>query len=143
MRWRVPWPARSNQSMLRVINSEYSFERLMLKLQYSSQMKKKKNKQKNKQKKNKPWVSRSLQRRMGWQGPAAGLGALSVAVHAWDLLKEAAIICITSAIVWPQVKNWEGMQPHPFTDNWIKDSLNMALPIRTRPNFLLSLSVPS
>ena len=35
---------------------------------------------------------------------AAGLGALSVAVHAWDLLKEVTIIFITSTIVWPQVK---------------------------------------
>ena len=33
----------------------------------------------------------------GW--PAAGLGALSIAVHAWDLLKEVTIIFITSAIV--------------------------------------------
>ena len=42
MRWRVPWPARSNQTgyMLQVINPEYSFERLMLKLQYRSQMEK-------------------------------------------------------------------------------------------------------
>ena len=29
----------------------------------------------------------------------AGLGALSVAVHAWDLLKDVAIIFITSIIV--------------------------------------------
>ena len=36
--------------------------------------------------------------------PAAGLGALSVAVPAWDLLKEVAIIFITSTIVWSQVK---------------------------------------
>ena len=43
-------------------------------------------------------------RGMGWQWPAAGLGALSIAVHAWDLLKEVAIIFITSLIVWPQVK---------------------------------------
>ena len=28
---------------------------------------------------------------MGQWWPAAGLGALRVAVHAWDLLKEAAI----------------------------------------------------
>ena len=28
---------------------------------------------------------------MGWWWPAAGLGALSVAVSAWDLLKEVAI----------------------------------------------------
>ena len=41
---------------------------------------------------------------MGQQWLAAGLGALSVAVRAWDLLKEVTIIFITSAIVWPQVK---------------------------------------
>ena len=40
----------------------------------------------------------------GRQWPAAGLGALSVAVRAWDLLKEVTIIFITSIIVWPQVK---------------------------------------
>ena len=37
---------------------------------------------------------------MGQQWPAAGLGALTVAVHAWDLLKEVAIIFITSTIVY-------------------------------------------
>ena len=36
--------------------------------------------------------------------PVAGLGALSVAVHAWDCLKEVTITFITSTIVWPQVK---------------------------------------
>ena len=42
-----------------------------------------------------------------------GVGALSVAVHAWDLLKEVTIIFITSTIVWPQVNNREGTQlPH-------------------------------
>ena len=35
---------------------------------------------------------------------AAGSGALSAAVHAWDFLKEVPIICITSTIVWPQIK---------------------------------------
>ena len=33
----------------------------------------------------------------GW--PAAGLGAVSVTVHSWDLLKEVSIIFITSTIV--------------------------------------------
>ena len=42
---------------------------------------------------------------MGQWWPAAGLGAVSVAVHGWDLLKEVAIIFITSSIVWPQVNN--------------------------------------
>ena len=40
---------------------------------------------------------------MGWQWPAAGLGAGTVAVHAWDLLKEVTVIFITSTIVWPEV----------------------------------------
>ena len=34
------------------------------------------------------------------QWPAAGLGALSAAVHAWHLLKEVVIIFISSTIVW-------------------------------------------
>ena len=42
---------------------------------------------------------------MGWWWPAAELGALSVAVDAWDLLKEVTTIFITSTIVWPQVNN--------------------------------------
>ena len=36
---------------------------------------------------------------VGQWWPAAGLGALSVAVHAWGLLKEVAIIFIASTIV--------------------------------------------
>ena len=71
------------------------------------------------------------------------MGALSVAVHAWDLLKEVTIIFITSTIVWPQVNNREGTCPHPSTESWIKDLFNMALRIRTRPNFPLSQSLPS
>ena len=41
---------------------------------------------------------------MGRRWPAAGLGALSAAVCAWDHLKEVAIFFITSIIVWAQVK---------------------------------------
>ena len=47
-------------------------------------------------------------RGVGWWWPAARLGALSIAVRAWDLLKEVAIIFITSTIVWLQVKQQEG-----------------------------------
>ena len=79
------------------------------------------------------WVSGGLCR----------VGALSVAVHAWYLLKEVTIIFIAFTIVWPQVNNKEGTQPHPSTKNWIKDLLNMAQPIRTRPNFPLSQYLPS
>ena len=50
---------------------------------------------------------------MGRLWPAAGLGALSIAVPAWDLLKEVTIIFITFTIAWPQVNNREGTQPLP------------------------------
>ena len=45
---------------------------------------------------------------MGQWWPAAGLGALSVAVPAWDLLKEIAVVFITTRIVWPQIKKQGG-----------------------------------
>ena len=80
---------------------------------------------------------------VGWQWPAAGSGALSVAVPAWDLLKEVTIIFITSTIVWSQVNNREGIQPCPSIENWIKDLLSMALPIRIRPSFPYIQSLPS
>ena len=51
---------------------------------------------------------------VGQRWPAAGLGALSVAVHAWDLLKEVTIIFITSTIVWPQVKQQGGNTALPI-----------------------------
>ena len=54
---------------------------------------------------------------VGQWWPAAGLGALSVAVHAWDLLREVTIIFITSTIVWPQVNSREETQLHPSTGN--------------------------
>ena len=37
----------------------------------------------------------------------------------------------------------EGTQLHPSTENWIKDLLSMAPPIRTRPSTPLSQSIPS
>ena len=51
---------------------------------------------------------------MGQQWPAAGLGALSAAVPARDLLKEVTIICITSTIVWSQVKQQQGNKAPPI-----------------------------
>ena len=60
---------------------------------------------------------------MGQWWPDAGLGAVSVAVHAWNLLKEVTIVFITSTIVWPQVNSRKGTHLHPSTENWIKDLL--------------------
>ena len=37
-------------------------------------------------------------------GGTAGLGAMSVTVRPWDLLKEVTIIFIMPTIIWPQVK---------------------------------------
>ena len=64
------------------------------------------------------------------------MGALSVIIHAWDLLKEVTIIFITSTIVRPQVNSMEGTQLHLSTENWVKDLLTMDPPIRTRRSFL-------
>ena len=75
---------------------------------------------------------------MGWWWPATGLGAWTVAVHAWDLQKEVTIIFLTSTIAWPQVNNREGTQLHPSTENWIKDLLSMV-----PPSIPLSQSIPS
>ena len=49
----------------------------------------------------------------------------------------------TPTIVWPQINSRKVTQLHPSTGNWIKDLLGMALPIRTRPNFSISQSLPS
>ena len=49
---------------------------------------------------------------------------------------------IAFSIVWPQVNRREGTQLHPSTENWIQDLLSMALPIRTRPSFPLTQSLP-
>ena len=57
---------------------------------------------------------------MSWWWPAAGLEALSVAVHTWDLLK-VTIIFITSTIVWPLANSRKGTQLQPSAENWIKD----------------------
>ena len=79
-------------------------------------------------------------RGVGQWWTAGGLGSLSVAVHAWDILKEVAIIFITSTVVWLQVNSRKGAQLHALTENWIKDLLNVDPPIRTRPSFPLSFS---
>ena len=66
-------------------------------------------------------------------GLLQGWGHLSVAVHAWDLLKDVTIIFITSTIVCPQVNNREGTQPHPSTKSWIKDLLSWPCPSEQDP----------
>ena len=69
---------------------------------------------------------------VGQWWPAAELGAQTVAVHAWDLLREVTIIFITSIIVWPQVNNKEGTQFHPSTENWINFTHGPAIQNKTQ-----------
>ena len=91
-----------------------------------------------------PWVSLGVPGGgVGHQCADAGLGALSAAVPAWDPWKEVAIICITSTLVLSQVKQQGGKQPCPSTENWIKHLLSMVPPIRTRPSFPHSQSLPT
>ena len=52
---------------------------------------------------------------MGWQWPATGSGVLSVPVPSWDLLKEVAIVFITSTIVGSEVKQQGGNTAPPIT----------------------------
>ena len=51
---------------------------------------------------------------VGWQWPTTGLGALSAAVTASDLLKEITIIFITSTMVWSQIKQQRGNTALPI-----------------------------
>ena len=48
---------------------------------------------------------------MGWRWPATGLGSVSAAVHAWDLLKEVTVLFITSTIVCALAKQQGGNSP--------------------------------
>ena len=89
------------------------------------------------------WVSGSLRWRNGSVVACCRVGGTDVAVHAWELLREVTIIFITSTIVWSQVNSKKGTQLNPSTENWIYDLLSMAPPIRTRPSFPLSQSIPS
>ena len=54
---------------------------------------------------------------------AAGLGTLSVAVCAWDLLKEVTITFITLILAWSQVKQQGGITAWPIKRNFRPVSL--------------------
>ena len=69
-----------------------------------------------------------------------GTECSSTSMESFD---EVTITFITSTIVWSQVNSKEGTHLLPSTENWIKDLLSMAPPIRTRPSFPLSQSLPS
>ena len=87
-----------------------------------------------------PWVSRSLpQRRGSAVACCRGRGA-ECSSACLGPFEGVSIIFINSTIVSPQVKQQGGNTATPINRNWIKDLLDMALPMRTRPSFPLSQS---
>ena len=70
---------------------------------------------------------------MGWQWPASGSGALSVAMPPGNLLREVTIIFITSTIIWSQVKQQGGNKALPINRKLYL--LSMTPPIIRRPRF--------
>ena len=58
-------------------------------------------------------------------------------------LQEGSSVSIASTIAWPRISSGEGTQLHPSAENRIRDLLSTALPIRARPSFPLSQSLPS
>ena len=70
-------------------------------------------------------------RGVGRQWPAVGSGVLNTTVWAGINPFEEGCHYPTTVVLRPN--NREGTQPCPSTENWIKDLLNMGLPIRTRP----------
>ena len=88
-------------------------------------------------------MSRSLQQRHGSVVACCSIGGTECSSACMGPFEESPIVFITSTIVWPQVNNREGTQLYPSTENWIKDLLSMPPPIRIRPSFPLSESLPS
>ena len=153
-RLRVPWSARSNQSILLEINPEFSLEGLMLKvkLQYFGYM---------------MWRANSLEktlmlgnidgrRRRGWQRIRRLDGTTDSMDVNLSKLRELVIDRKPGVLQsmgsqrvrqdWVTELNWnyrEGTQSHLSTENWIKDLLSMAPHIRVRPRFPHSQYLPS
>ena len=87
------------------------------------------------------WVSSSLQQRRGSTVACCEVsgteynspGSLGACWHK-SFWRRTAIAAITPTIVWPQAKLQGGEEFYPSTENWIKDLLSMAPPIRARPD---------
>ena len=86
---------------------------------------------------------------MSWQWPAAGSGALTIAVLGGAACWHKSFWSRSPLPPLPLPKFGlrpiyrEGTQPHPSAENWTKDLVSMALPTRTRPSFPHSQFLPS
>ena len=90
---------------------------------------------------------RHSQASLGQRWPAAGLGALSVAMHSWDLLKEIAIIFITFIILWPQVNLYTGQEAtvrtRYGTTDWFQLGKEYIKAVYCHPAYLTSMQSKS
>ena len=87
-----------------------------------------------------PWVSRSLRQRRGSAVACCRGRGTECSSACLGPFEGVSIIFINSTIVSPQVKQQGRSTAPPINGNWIKDLLNMALPMRTRPSFPFSQS---
>ena len=67
--------------------------------------------------------------RGAWQATVHGV------IKSWTGLSDFTFLSFTIPQFGLRPNNREGTQLHPSIENWIKDLLSMALPIRTRPRF--------
>ena len=90
-----------------------------------------------------PGVSRSLQWRHGSVVACCRVGGTECSSACMGPFEGGHHYLHCLHLVWSRVNNGDGTQLQPSTENWIKDLLSMAPPIRTRPSFPLSQSLSS